>query len=44
MKDKRLKTVHLFENELDLIVGDGEEKRLADLLKKAKGRRIFIWD
>ena len=31
MKDKRLKTVHLFENEVDLIVGDGEEKRLAGL-------------
>jgi hypothetical protein len=42
MKDKRLKTVHLFENELDLIVGDEEEKRLADLLRKAKSRRIFI--
>jgi hypothetical protein len=42
MKDKRLKTMHLFENEVDLIVGDEEEKRLADLLRKAKGRRIFI--
>jgi hypothetical protein len=29
MKDKRLKTVHLFENEVDLIVGDEKEKRLA---------------
>jgi hypothetical protein len=29
LKDKRLKTVPLFENEVDLIVGDEEEKRLA---------------
>jgi hypothetical protein len=29
MKDKRLKTVHLFENEIDLIVENEEEKRLA---------------
>jgi hypothetical protein len=28
-EDKRLKTVHLFENEVDLIFGDEEEKRLA---------------
>jgi len=42
MKDKRLKTVHLFEYEVYLIVGDEQEKRLAGLLRNAKGRRIFI--
>jgi len=34
--------MHLFENEAYLIFGDEEEKRLAELLRKAKGRRIFI--
>jgi hypothetical protein len=32
LKDKRLKTLHLFENEVDLIFGDEEEKRLAGLV------------
>jgi len=42
LKDKRLKPFDIIKYELDLIVGDGKEKRLADLLEKAKGRWIFV--
>jgi hypothetical protein len=42
LNDKCLIPFHLSENEVDLIVGDGEEKRLADLLGKANDRSVFV--
>ena len=47
LKDKRLKTVPLFENEVDLIVGDEEEKRLAsrhEMIKIWRGEQGFYFE